>query len=183
MRRRAYFATGKTPERIGQRHRGSSPYQILRAKDGYLAVGGAQQNLWFRICKVLGRPDLPEDPRFRTRADRVENNDELIEIFEGVMQTRTRDEWLAELEEVGVPAGPVMDHGEVFTDPHTLARDMVVELDHPAVGKMNTIGTPVKLASTPGAIARPAPLLGEHTEEVLAELAARKRAPLAAAEE
>ena len=73
--------------------------------------------------------------------------------------------------------------GEVFTDPHTLARAMVVELDHPTVGKMNTIGTPVKLASTPGAIARPAPLLGEHTEEVLAELAARKRAPLAAAEE
>ena len=179
----AYFATGKTPERIGQRHRGSSPYQILRAKDGYLAVGGAQQNLWFRICNVLGRPDLPEDPRFRTRADRVENNDELIEIFEAVMQTRTRDEWLAELEEVGVPAGPVMDHGEVFTDPHTLARDMVVELDHPAVGKMNTIGTPVKLAATPGSIERPAPLLGEHTEEVLAELAARRQPPLAAAEE
>ena len=82
-----------------------------------------------------------------------------------------------------MPAGPVMDHGEVFTDPHTLARDMVVELDHPAVGKMNTIGTPVKLTSTPGAIDRPAPLLGEHTEEVLAELADRKQAPLAAAEE
>ena len=101
-----YFATGKTPERIGQRHRGSSPYQILRAKDGYLAVGGAQQNLWFRICNVLGRPDLPEDPRFKTRADRVANNDALIEIIEGVMQTRNRGEWLVELEEVGVPAGP-----------------------------------------------------------------------------
>ena len=111
------------------------------------------------------------------------NNDALIEIIEGVLAARNRDEWLAELEQAGVPAGPVMDHGEVFTDPHTLARDMVVGLDHPAAGRMNTIGTPVKLAATPGAITRPAPMLGEHTQEVLDELAARRPLPPAAAAE
>jgi len=178
-----YFATGKTPARIGQRHRGSSPYQILRAKDGYLAIGGAQENLWLRLCDALGRPDLPGDPRFAARADRVANNDALIGILESVLETRPRAEWLAELEAVGVPAGPVMDHAEVFADPHTLARGMVAEVDHPAAGRMRTIGTPVKLAATPGAVERPAPMLGEHTAEVLAALADRKRARRAAAED
>ena len=174
----AYFATGEVPDRIGQRHRGSSPYQILKAKDGYLAVGGAQQNLWFRICEVLGLSELTEDPRFRTKADRVANNDALIDIIQGVLETRPRDAWLADLEAAGVPAGPVMDHGEVFTDPHTVARDMVVPVDHPGAGPTRTIGTPVKLRDTPGGVVRPSPRVGEHTDEILAELRMRRNGTL-----
>ncbi|MSO76237.1 MAG: CoA transferase [Alphaproteobacteria bacterium] len=168
-----YFATGQVPPRLGQQHRGSSPYQIFKTQDGWLALGASSQQLWVKACKVLGCEPLLADPRFLAKADRVKNNKALVAIIQDILEQDTTDAWFLKLDAAGIPAGPVMNHHEVFTNPHVLARDMVVEVDHPSAGKTRTLGIPVKLSATPGAIRRPAPRLGEHTQEILAELAAQ----------
>ena len=171
-----YAAHGTRPERIGQAHRGSSPYQCLAAADGYITVGGSQQNFWERLVVLLGRPELKDDPRFKANADRVKHNDILIGIIEKVLITKPREHWLAAMEKAGIPAGPVLAYDEVFTDPHVLARDMWVATEHSKAGKFNTIGVPVKLSETPGAVRMAAPTLGQHNAEVLGGLpAASKR--------
>ncbi|MGE0769197.1 MAG: CaiB/BaiF CoA transferase family protein [Hyphomicrobiaceae bacterium] len=164
----AHYSThGTRPERIGQAHRGSSPYQCLAASDGYMTIGAAQQNFWDRFTRLIGRPELAEDSRFRTNADRVRNNDELIALIEAELMKKPKAYWLAALEDAGIPCGPVLNYDEVFTDPHVLARDMYVETQHAKAGRFHTIGVPVKLSETPGAVRRPAPTLGQHSDEVL----------------
>lgn len=162
-----YAAHGTRPERIGQAHRGSSPYQCLATADGYITVGGSQQNLWERLVVILGKPELKDDPRFRTNADRVKLNDELVAIIEKVLVTKPKAHWLAQMEKAGVPAGPVLAYDEVFTDPHVLARDMWVKTEHARAGAFHTLGVPVKLSETPGSVRRAAPALGQHNSEVL----------------
>jgi crotonobetainyl-CoA:carnitine CoA-transferase CaiB-like acyl-CoA transferase len=165
-----YFATDERPPKLGQQHRGSSPYQVFKTKDGWMVLGASQQNLWIKACEVLDCMPLTEDPRFLTKADRVANNKALVALLQERFSTATSQEWFEKLDAVGVPAGPVQYHDEVFHDPHVMAREMVVEVDHPAAGRHRTLGTPIKLSDTPGSIRRPAPMLGEHTEEILAEL-------------
>ena len=165
-----YFATDERPPKLGQQHRGSSPYQVFKTKDGWMVLGASQQNLWVKACQVLDCMPLTEDPRFLTKADRVANNKALVALLQERFSTGTSQEWFEKLDAVGVPAGPVQYHDEVFHDPHVMARDMVVEVDHPAAGRHRTLGTPIKLSDTPGSIRRPAPMLGEHTEEILTEL-------------
>jgi crotonobetainyl-CoA:carnitine CoA-transferase CaiB-like acyl-CoA transferase len=171
-----YSAHGTRPERIGQAHRGSSPYQCLAASDGYLTIGASQQNFWERFAGIIGRPELVEDPRFRTNADRVRNNSALIAIIEAELAKRPKAHWLAEMENAGIPCGPVLAYDEVFTDPHVLARDMWVPTEHAAAGVFKTIGVPVKLSETPGSVRRAAPTLGQHTVEVLAGKAGKAKA-------
>jgi crotonobetainyl-CoA:carnitine CoA-transferase CaiB-like acyl-CoA transferase len=178
-----YFATNKVPERLGQAHRGSAPYQIFRTEDGWITAGSAAQHLWERSCAILGCEELIADPRFADNAARVKNNDVLVGILQQYYEREPSQHWLDEFEKQGIPIGPVLNHEEVFADPQVQARDMVVALDHPAAGPSRTLGIPVKLSATPGAVRRPAPLLGEHTEEVLAELATIEAAPLAQAGE
>jgi crotonobetainyl-CoA:carnitine CoA-transferase CaiB-like acyl-CoA transferase len=177
-----YFALGTNPERLGQGHRGSAPYQILPTEDGYIAVGAGSQKFWEATARVLGVPELVADPRFRTPADRVANNKALVALLDAPLRSQTTDHWFRLLDAEGVPCGPVLKHDQVFTDPQVLARDMVVEVEHPAAGRARTLGTPVKLSATPGGVRRPAPRLGEHTEEVRAELERRERRPRRAAE-
>ncbi len=165
-----YFATDERPPKLGQQHRGSSPYQVFKTKDGWMVLGASQQNLWIKACEVLDCMPLIEDPRFLTKADRVANNKALVALLQERFSTGTSQEWFEKLDAVGVPAGPVQYHDEVFHDPHVMAREMVVEVDHPAAGRHRTLGTPIKLSDTPGSVRRPAPMLGEHTEEILAEL-------------
>jgi crotonobetainyl-CoA:carnitine CoA-transferase CaiB-like acyl-CoA transferase len=165
-----YFTTGQNPPRLGQAHRGGAPYQIFRTKDGWLALGSGSQVQWPRVCQVLGCEALAHDPRFVDNANRVKHNAELVPLLQAIFQRETNAHWLAALEDVGVPAGPVMTHAELFADPQTLARDMVVELDHPSAGRTRTLGVPIKLSETPGSVRRPAPRLGQHTEEVLKEI-------------
>ena len=161
------FANGEVPERLGQAHRGSAPYQLFPTSDGYVTVGGAQDNFWRGTCKILDCEQLVEDPRFKSKAERVANNKVLVSELEVFFRRQSTSKLCQAFDEAGIPAGPVMNHVEVYNDPQTLAREMVVEVEHSKLGQMKTIGIPVKLSDTPGKITRSAPLLGEHNKEVL----------------
>jgi len=165
-----YFATGVSPPPMGSAHRLSAPYQAVRAADGYLALGAANQRAWEQLCAVIGRRDLLSDARFVSNATRTRHQRELAGILEAVFATRPVAEWLADLERAGVPAGPVYNMEQVYQDPQVQARDMVVDLEHPTAGLTKMLGLPVKLSRTPGQIRRPAPTLGQHTDEILREL-------------
>lgn len=169
------FATGKVPDRLGQAHRGSAPYQLFQTADGYMTIGGAQDSFWRGACEILGCKHLIGDPRFKTKADRVANNKELVAEMETYFRNQTTGALCEAFENAGIPAGPVMNHVQVYDDPQTRAREMAVEVTHPKVGPMNTIGIPVKMSDTPGRIRGPAPLLGEHSENVIEEWT--KRSP------
>ncbi len=163
------FATGEVPERLGQAHRGSAPYQLFPTADGYLTLGGAQDSFWRGACRILGCEHLLDDPRYKTKADRVANNEDLVPELEVFFRKQTTAALCDAFEKAGIPAGPVMNHVDVYNDPQSKARDMAIDVEHPAVGPMKTIGVPVKLSDTPGSIRRPAPRLGEHTGEVINE--------------
>ena len=165
-----YWATGRVPKAMGSAHRLSAPYQALRARDGYFTVGAGNDKLFAALCSAIGRPDLPADARFRSRVERLANRAALIAEIENVTVTEPGAYWLRRLDEAGVPSGPINNYAEALADPHTLARHMVVDLTHPGAGAIKALGVPVKLSETPGAVDRPAPLLGQHTAEILAEL-------------
>jgi crotonobetainyl-CoA:carnitine CoA-transferase CaiB-like acyl-CoA transferase len=164
-----YFATGELPGPGGSAHHLSAPYQAFRAADGWLTIGGANQTNWERLVRVLEAPEWLADERFRDNAERMKNLTALVELMNARIRTRTMREWTAALEAEGVPCGPINSVAEMAADPQTLARAMVVELEHPRAGRTRALGLPVKLSATPGKVARPAPLLGQHTREVLSE--------------
>jgi crotonobetainyl-CoA:carnitine CoA-transferase CaiB-like acyl-CoA transferase len=161
-----FFATGKRPARLGQAHRGSAPYQVFRTRDGWLTVGASQQNFYEALCDLVGLPELKADPRFASNAARVANNGTLVAILQEKLEQRPSTEWQKALERLGIPVGPVLHHDEVFADPQILARDMAPAVEHPKAGQTQTLGVPVKLSETPGGVRRPAPLLGEHNDEI-----------------
>src|SRR5262249_8867358 len=132
--------------------------------------GGGSPTFWPIICRVLGVPALVDDTRFATPPLRVKNRAALAELLEARFVTDKTAAWLERLEAAGVPAGPILDYGQVFADPHVRHREMAVEVDHPRAGPTRVLGIPMKLSTTPGSIRRPAPTLGQHTEEVLREL-------------
>jgi crotonobetainyl-CoA:carnitine CoA-transferase CaiB-like acyl-CoA transferase len=164
------WKTGIAPRPLGSAHRLTAPYQALRTRDGHVTVGGNNQKLWLRLCAAIGREELADDPRFATNADRMANRPELVAELESVMVEHDTAHWVDALLDAGVPAGPILDYAQVVDDPHTRARDMVVEMEHPEAGTVYGLGIPIKLSATPGTIRRPAPLLGQHTNEILAEL-------------
>jgi crotonobetainyl-CoA:carnitine CoA-transferase CaiB-like acyl-CoA transferase len=164
-----YFATGMPPGPSGSAHILSAPYQAFRAADGWLTIGGANQPNWERLARVLGAPEWIEDVRFRSNSDRMNNLAVLTSLMNERLKSRPVREWLAALEAVGVPCGPINSIADMAADPQTAARDMVVELEHPRAGRTRALGLPVKLSATPGAVTRPAPTFGQHTREVLAE--------------
>jgi len=170
-----YFANGIRPEKLGQAHRGSAPYQVFQTSDGWLTIGAAQQNFFRKVCVLVGRPELADDPRFKSNADRVKNNDLIAGLLQEEVIKRTNAEWMAALEAEGVPAGPVLHHDEVFADPQILARGMVAEVDHAKAGRQKTLGVPLKLSATPGGVRRAAPTLGQHDAEVRAEVRSRAK--------
>ena len=163
------FATGESPGPMGSAHPLNAPYQAIQTRDGWLNIGAANQANWERMLAVIGAEELNADERFSDNARRMANLDALIEVLTLRFKTRTTAEWLAELEAAGVPAGPVLSVKEMHQDPQAIAREMVPEVEHPVAGWVKTIGLPVKLSETPGGVVRAAPLLGEHTREVLAE--------------
>ena len=162
------FATGASPGPTGSAHILTAPYQAFRARDGWINVGGANQANWERIADVLGHPEWRDDKRFRTNSDRMANLPALAALMNGVIATRDKAHWIAAFDAAGVPVGPVNTVGEALADPQTLARGMVVETMHPQAGVTKSLGCPVHFSATPTSVTRPAPMLGEHTREVLA---------------
>ncbi len=163
------LATGRSPGPLGSAHPLNAPYQALRTADGWINIGAANQANWLRLLDVIEAPELAEDPRFADNQSRMANLPDLVGLLEEHFARRATADWLGLLEAAGVPAGPVLDVAEMHRDPQTVAREMVTRVDHPTAGPVDTLGLPVKLSETPGAVARPAPLYGEHTREVLAE--------------
>jgi len=164
-----HFATGESPGPTGSAHVLSAPYQAFHASDGWVNIGGANQANWERIADVLGHPQWRDDPRFATNTARMQNIEALTAAINAVLGTRTKAEWTERLAAAGVPVGPVHSLGEALAHPQTLARGMVVDLVHPQAGAIKAIGCPLHFSATPTQITRPAPLLGEHTREVLAD--------------
>ena len=154
---------------MGTAHPMNAPYQAVRTKDDPIVLGAANAKLWGVMLEVIGAPELAQDPRFLENGDRMANLAVLIEELEARFVTRTSAEWLEALAAAGVPAGPIHDVKQMQEDPHTLAREMVVEVEHPTAGTVKTIGHPLKFSETPGKVAFAAPVFGQHTAEVLAE--------------
>ncbi len=161
------LATGESPGPMGSAHPLNAPYQAFRTADGWITVGAANQANWLKILEVLEAPGIAEDPRFADNAKRMENLPALAEALGQVFAGRTTADWLQRLESAGVPAGPVLSIGEMHADAQTLARDMIVEAPHSRLGAVKTLGTPVKFSATAAGVRRGAPVLGEHTREVL----------------
>jgi crotonobetainyl-CoA:carnitine CoA-transferase CaiB-like acyl-CoA transferase len=164
-----HFATGESPGPTGSAHLLTAPYQAFRTKDGWINIGGANQANWERIADVLGHPEWREDQRFATNSNRMQNLDALTSAMDAVLVTKTNKEWVAAFDAAGVPVGPVHTIGEALSHPQTLARNMVVDLEHPQAGPTKALGCPVHFSETPTRIDRPAPMLGEHSRELLKE--------------
>ncbi len=166
----SYFMTGRTPSRKGNQHPTIAPYETYRTADGYVNVAAGNDALYQKFCDAIGEPALAKDPRFAASAGRVENRPALNARLEPIIARASTAEWIARLERVGVPVGAIKDVGQVVNDPHVLAREMVVPVPHPKARTLKVMGIPIKLGGTPGAIRRPPPLLGQHTDEILAEI-------------
>lgn len=165
-----YFATGENPRRLGSAHPSLVPYQAFRTQDGYINVAVGSEGIWSRFVEAIGAPHLADDPRFRTNPDRVAHRSELIALLDPIFATRSTAGWVTALEQAGVPAGPIYQLSDIFGDPQVRHREMMQEIDHPRAGRIKQTGVPIKLSSTPGRIASPPPVLGQHTESILKEL-------------
>jgi crotonobetainyl-CoA:carnitine CoA-transferase CaiB-like acyl-CoA transferase len=163
------FATGISPEPLGSAHPLSAPYQAFETSDGWMTLGASNQKTWLAFLGVLDVPEIAADARFAQNAGRMANLPALVALLAPHFRRRTTAAWLGILETAGVPAGPVLSIQQMHTHPQTQARDMVPVVEHAVVGKVRTIGLPVKFSHTPGAVARGAPTLGQHSLEVLAE--------------
>jgi crotonobetainyl-CoA:carnitine CoA-transferase CaiB-like acyl-CoA transferase len=160
------WGAGKTPKAKGSAHRMVAPYQALTTSDGYVNFAIGNQKIWERFCKAIALDELIEDSRFSSNSNRVQHYQELATELERSTITKTSSEWLTLCEEIGVPAGPIYDMSQVYKDPQVLEREMIQQLEHPIAGLINHIGLPVKMSLTPGQIRIPAPVLGQHTQEV-----------------
>jgi crotonobetainyl-CoA:carnitine CoA-transferase CaiB-like acyl-CoA transferase len=162
-----FFATGVNAGPTGSAHILTAPYQAFPTQDGWINIGGANQSNWERIVKVIERPELANDPRFRTNGDRMKHLAELTPLLAERLRSRPSAAWIRAFEEAGVPVGPVNKIGDMLADPQVHAREMVIEVDHPRAGRVKSLGMPIKFSATRAETHRPAPLLGEHTQEVL----------------
>jgi crotonobetainyl-CoA:carnitine CoA-transferase CaiB-like acyl-CoA transferase len=165
-----YFATGKSPERIGNLHPNIVPYQPFRTADGEVIIACGNDNLYRKMCEAAGCLELADDARFATNGKRVENRTELTRLLQEIFARRSTREWVQCLEAAGVPNGPINDVAQVFEEPQVRARGVRVELDHPVAGKLPTVASPMRFSATPLEYRAPPPLLGEHTDEVLGGL-------------
>ena len=161
------LATGIAPRAMGSAHPLNAPYQAFATADGWIVVGGANHRNWLRMLDAIGAPELAQDPRFLDNAARMANLEKLEAELAKRFRAKNAKHWLEALEERGVPCGPVCDMLQALADPQTIAREMVVEVEHSTVGPVKTLGLPVKFSQTPGSVRRGAPVYGEHTRDIL----------------
>jgi crotonobetainyl-CoA:carnitine CoA-transferase CaiB-like acyl-CoA transferase len=162
-----FLVSGSSPERLGNAHPNIVPYQALATSDGHIILAVGNDGQFARFCAVAGCPELSADERFKTNADRVGNRGELIPIIKEILKQRTRAEWIAALEQAGVPCGPINTIAEVFANPQVQSRDMRIDVQHSGSGLIPLVGSPMKFSRQPLNDRQPPPLLGEHNEEVL----------------
>jgi len=162
-----YLVTGKAPQRAGNAHQNIVPYQVFSCADGHVIVAVGNDAQFAKFCDAAGRREWATDSRFAKNADRVRNRDVLVPLIADVMRTRTQHAWLAALEPLGVPCGPINKLDQVFADPQLAARRLRMDLPHPLGGTVPQVGTPIGFSATPPAYEHPPPLLGEHTVSVL----------------
>jgi crotonobetainyl-CoA:carnitine CoA-transferase CaiB-like acyl-CoA transferase len=165
-----YWNGGGRPARRGNQHPSIVPYEVFQAQDAYMTLGVANNSLFDRMCRAIGREELAKDPRFDSEASRVTNREVLVPLLNSIFSTRPASDWLKRLDEAGVPAGRIKSVAEVCDSEHLRARGMFVSLNHPKAGAVTAMGVPIRLWDTPGAAQAPAPLLGQHTDEILTGL-------------
>ena len=166
-----YLATGENPDRIGNMHPNILPYQVMPTADGYIVLSVGNDPTFERFCKLAECEELLEDERFQTNAARVSNRDFVTKTLNEITSNKSSEWWLTELEKEKIGCGPINNLDQVFAEPHVKARDMVVEMDHPAMGNkpIKLIANPIKLSKTPPTYREAPPLLGQHTDEILGE--------------
>ncbi|WP_282155517.1 CaiB/BaiF CoA transferase family protein [Cytobacillus gottheilii] len=167
----AYFGEGQLPKRNGTAHRAAAPYQGYATGDGFILIGAANQKLWEKFCLyVVEQPQWLEDERYATNSLRNEHAQQLEKDIENVLRTHSSAHWLALLEENGIPSGPIYSYDQTMNDQHIQEREMILEYEHQQFGTLKTLGFPAKYSQTPAKLSKPAPRLGEHNEEIRAEL-------------
>ncbi len=164
-----YFASGQVPQPLGSAHRMRAPYQAFKCSDGYITIGAANDRNFAKLARVLGHHEWIADARFASDHQRVAHRDDLAASIEAATSKEPRSFWIAELEKAGVPCGPILNYQEALNTPQAIARDMTVAVDHPTLGPLRTLGTPIKMSATPLDPSRRGPMLGEHTDAVLSE--------------
>ena len=167
----SYFATGERPRRLGNEHPTVTPYQPVRARDRDMIIAVGNDRLWQKFCRILGvEHSLMRDPRFATNAERNVHRQELLPLLDRLLSQRNAAEWIEELVAAGIPAGPINFPDDTLTDEHIRSRGMIVELEHPLIGVVRSLGFPVQFEGKGPTYRRPPPRLGEHNEEIRAEL-------------
>ncbi len=165
-----YFYSGTMPQPMGNRHSGIAPFQSYAVSNGTFVICAANQRLWGKVCKVMGKEELENDERFCTNVKRVDNTPELDKIFLPLFAAKTGEEWVEAFEKEGVPCTMINNMGQVVTNPQVLAREMIIEMAHPIADKIKMAGIPLKLSETPAKITTPPPYLGQHTENILSQI-------------
>jgi crotonobetainyl-CoA:carnitine CoA-transferase CaiB-like acyl-CoA transferase len=165
-----FLVTRQAPRRAGNAHQNIVPYQVFEVADGHLILAVGNDAQFTRFCQVAGCPELPLDERFATNANRVRHRQVLVPLLAQTLLQRSRSDWLSALEAAKVPCGPINNMADVFADPQVLHRQMTAKINHPLSDALELVSSPMKLSQTPVQLRRPPPLLGQHTDEVLAEL-------------
>ncbi|HSJ89008.1 MAG TPA: CoA transferase [Anaerolineales bacterium] len=166
----SYLISGNLPKRYGNAHANIVPYQSFQARDAWFIVAVGNDKQFEKLCGLVDEPNLANDPRFSTNANRVKHREELIAILGPIFMQRNASEWLSSLEAAGIPCGPINNLDKVFAEPQLEARKMLISMEHAAVGDLKVVGSPLKFSDTPVQYKLPPPMLGEHTEEILKEL-------------
>ena len=164
------FTHGTRPERMGQLHRGNAPYRVFRTRDGFITIGANKDAFWRGLCTLIGRQDLPDDPRFATNAERVRNNAALVAILQAALEQQDSAHWLEALERAGIPGEPVLSYDQALAHPQAMARGVRTTIDDAHRGPIATLASPLRLGGTPATLRRRAPELDEHGFEIRAWL-------------
>jgi len=166
-----YLTTGRAPGRAGNAHQNIVPYQVFAAADGHVVIAVGNDGQYAKFCEIAGRPDFATDRRFATNAERVRNRAVLVPLLEAIVRERPAAFWAEKLEAAGVPCGPINSIAQALADPQAVARGIRIDLPHPTAGTVPLVGMPIRMSASSPSYERPPPLLGEHTDEVLREVA------------